>query len=120
MPFQVKADDDLPRAAAQILREHGHDAASVIDQGMGGAKDPALWKAVQEESRYLIIADKGLADVRTHSPGTHAGLSLLRSNEDGLRPVVDLLSKVLRSHTLDDLAGSITVATPRGIRTGRA
>lgn len=113
MRFLVKVDEDLPRAAGEVLREHGHDTASVIDQGMGGAKDPALWKPVQEESRYLITADKGFADVRTHPTGTHTGLSLLRSNEDGLRPVVHLLSKVLRFHTLDDLAGGITAAPPQ-------
>ncbi len=83
---------------------------------MGGTKDPALWKAIQQENRFLVTADKGFADVRTYPPGHHAGVLLLRPDEDGVRPIIDLLSKLLNSHKLDDLAGSITVVTARGIR----
>jgi hypothetical protein len=39
MPFKVMVDEDLPRQAVQMLREHGYDAASVVEQGMGGWKD---------------------------------------------------------------------------------
>jgi hypothetical protein len=35
----VKVDEDLPRAAAEMLRDRGYEAESVIAQGMGGAKD---------------------------------------------------------------------------------
>jgi predicted nuclease of predicted toxin-antitoxin system len=116
MALAIKVDEDLPRAAVQLLQEHGYDAVSVIDQQMGGWKDPTLWKAIQEENRFLVTADKGFADLRTYPPGKHAGVLLLRPDEDGIRPVIDLLTKVLVSYTLDDLAGSITIVTPRGIR----
>ncbi len=120
MAFLVKIDEDLPRTVAQRLRENGYDAANVIEQKMGGTKDPALWKAVQQEKRFLITADKGFADVRTYPPGKHAGVLLLRPDEDGIRPIIDLISKLLRTYKLDDLAGSITVVTPRGIRIRKA
>lgn len=87
---------------------------------MGGWKDPPLWKVVQEENRFFITADKGFADIRTHPPGEHAGVLLLRPDEDGIRPILDLLAKALASYKLNDLAGNITVVTPRGIRTRKA
>ena len=49
MSLKVTVDEDLPRQAVQILQEHGYDAASVIEQGMGGWKDPQLWIAIQSE-----------------------------------------------------------------------
>ena len=61
MPLKITVDEDLPRQAVQLLREHGYDAASVIDQGMGGWKDPQLWIAIQKDERFLVTADKGLA-----------------------------------------------------------
>lgn len=74
---------------------------------------------MQEEKRFLITADKGFADIRMFPPGTHAGILLLRPAEDGIRPLIDLLKRVLDSHRLDDLQGSVTVATPRNIRIRR-
>ena len=60
MSLKVTVDEDLPRQAVQILREHGYDAATVIEQGMGGWKDPQLWVAVQSEERFLALRIKGL------------------------------------------------------------
>jgi len=87
----IKVDEDLPRAAVQMLRDRGHQAMSVLEQGMGGYKDTALWQAVQAEHRYLVTADKGFADVRLYAPGTHAGVLLLRPDQDGIRPTIALL-----------------------------
>jgi uncharacterized protein DUF5615 len=53
---------------------------------------------LQEEKRFLITADKGFSDVRIFPPGRHAGILLLRPDEDGIRQLVDLLQRVLNSH----------------------
>jgi predicted nuclease of predicted toxin-antitoxin system len=114
--MRVKIDEDLPKIAVQMLRDRGYQADSVTEQGMGGWKDPDLWQAVQAEHRFLITADKGFADVRFYAPGTHAGVLLLRPDEDGIRPVVELLRRVLESYGLGALEEAITVVTPRGVR----
>jgi len=120
MSLKITVDEDLPRQAVQLLREHGYDAASVIEQGMGGWKDSQLWIAIQKDERYLVTADKGFGDIRTYPPGTHHGILLLRPDEDGIRPVLELLKRVLDSYNLEDLVGATTVATPRGIRLRKA
>ena len=119
MPLKVIVDEDLPRLAVQFLREHGYDAASVIELGMGGWKDPPLWIAIQKDERFLVTADKGFGDIRVYPPGMHRGILLLRPDEDGIRPVLELLQKVLDSYDLEELVGATTVATPRGIRLRR-
>lgn len=119
MPLKITVDEDLPLQAVQLLREHGYDAASVIEQGMGGWKDPQLWVAIQSDERFLVTADKGFGDIRVYPPGKHFGILLLRPDEDGIRPVVELLQQVLNSYNLEDLVGATTVATPRGIRLRR-
>jgi predicted nuclease of predicted toxin-antitoxin system len=112
----VKVDEDLPHIAAQWLRERGYEASTVIEQGMGGWKDDALWAAIQIESKFLITADKGFADIRIHPPGSHAGVLLLRPDEDGIHPILRLLSDVLKEMNLSQLEGTIAVATPRSLR----
>jgi predicted nuclease of predicted toxin-antitoxin system len=120
MVFAIKVDEDLPRAAVDLLCRYNYDAISVIDQQMGGWKDPLLWKAVQDENRFLVTADKGFANAQKYPPGNHAGILLLRPDEDGISPIIVLLKKVLDSYKLPALSGSITVATPRSIRTRKS
>ncbi len=119
MLLKVAVDEDLPRKALQVLREHGYDALSVVELGLGGWTDPQLWIAIQKDERYLVTADKGFGDIRAYPPGKHFGILLLRPDEDGIRPVIELLEKVLDTYRLDDLVGATTVATPRGIRLRR-
>jgi len=117
---RVKVDEDLPGAAAQMLQSRGYEAVSVIDQGMGGMKDRPLWLAVQAEHSFLVTAEKGFADIRFYPPGTHAGILLLRPDQAGIRPILELLERTLAAHDLEALQGSVAVATPRGARIRRA
>jgi hypothetical protein len=75
-----------------------------------------LWQSIQSEQRFLVTADKGFANIRVYPPGTHSGVLLLRPDEDGIEPLVDLVRRVLRREGLDQLRGTVTVATRRGIR----
>lgn len=118
--MRIKVDEDLPMQVIRILRAKGHEAVGVVEQGMGGWKDPELWQAVQTEGRFLVTADKGFGDIRAYPPGTHQGVLLLRPDEDGIRPVLELLERVLEVYDLDALKGMVVVATPRGLRVRRA
>src|ERR1700761_9400443 len=109
--MRIKVDEDLPRVVTTLLVAAGFiDTKSVIDQRMGGWSDEALWEAVQEEGRFLITADKGFADVRSHPPGGHAGVLLLRPDADGVGPLIDLLQRVLDAGNLTMLEGTVSVA----------
>lgn len=114
--MRIKVDEDLPVQAIQMLRVSGHDAAGVREQGMSGWKDPELWQAVQQEDRFLVTADKGFGDIRRYPPGTHAGVLVLRPDQDGIGPVLDLLRLVLATCDLDAMKGTLVVVTPRGLR----
>lgn len=45
---------------------------------------------------------------------------LLRPDQDGILPIVDLLGKVLQNYDLTGLVGTVTVVTPRSARVRRA
>jgi predicted nuclease of predicted toxin-antitoxin system len=118
-PLHIKVDEDLPPLIAQRLREAGYAASTVVEQGMGGWKDDNLWEAVQAEGSFLITADKGFANIQMHPPGIHAGLLLLRSDEDGVQSMVTLINEILATYQLEVLQRTIAVATPRGVRIRR-
>jgi predicted nuclease of predicted toxin-antitoxin system len=119
VPLRIKVDEDLPSQIAERLRGVGHDVETVRGQGLGGAKDARVWHAVQADGRFLVTADKGLADIRKYSPGTHGGVLLLRPGEDGIKPLMDLMERVLRSGELDRLRGTVIVATAYALRIRR-
>lgn len=118
--MQIKVDEDLPVLVAERLRAAGYESDTVIGQGMGGWKDPDLWRAVQAEGRFLVTADKGFGDIRRYPPADHHGVLLIRPDEDGIRPLLELLDRVLDQYELESLTGLLAVATPRGIRIRRA
>lgn len=117
--MRVKIDEDLPAAVGSLVRRKGHEAATVLEQGMGGWQDPQLWQAVQDEGRLLITGDKGFADIRRHPPGSHHGVVLLRPDEDGVRPLLELSELMLEDRPLESFRGTVAVVTPQGIRVRR-
>lgn len=120
MSVRSKIDEDVPRQIADLLNARGHDAATVVGQGWQGMPDEILWPRVQQESRWLITADKGFADLRQYPPGTHAGVILLRSQEESRRAYLELATMAIERLKLDEIAGAIVVVTYRGVRMRRA
>jgi predicted nuclease of predicted toxin-antitoxin system len=118
--MKVKLDEALSDSLVSPLRERGHDAQTVREQGWGGLKDSALWPLVTGAAEFFITADKGLGDLRHYPPGTHSGILVLRPDRESLVQYRILLEIVLRKHRLETLVGLTTVATSRGIRVRRA
>jgi predicted nuclease of predicted toxin-antitoxin system len=115
---KIKVAEDLPSLIINLLNDRGYPAMGCV-QNMGRWKDPALWDAVQAEQQFFITADKGFADTRRYPPGQHAGVLLLRPDEDGIRPMLELLERVLNNYDLNTLAGAVTVVNSQSIRVRR-
>jgi predicted nuclease of predicted toxin-antitoxin system len=116
---RIKVDEDLPRQIGGLLSARGCDALTVVEQGWHGVADKILWSRVQGERRWLITADKEFADLREHPPGGHAGVILLRPQEESRRAYVELAKDAIQRLDLDQLTGAVIVVTPRGIRVRR-
>lgn len=111
-----KVDEDLPREVADTFAEYGYDATTALRQGWQGMRDNDLWIRVQQDKRWLIIADKGFADLRFYPPGTHAGVVLLRLEEESRRGYTELTRRLLQQLDFETVRGAIVVASHRGIR----
>jgi hypothetical protein len=116
---KTKVDEDLPKGVAEAVRAVVPDTLTVIDEGLSGILDRALWETVQSEQRFLITGDKAFANIKKDPPGTHSGVLLLRPDEDGIPAILDLIQDVLKLGILESLGGCIAVATPRRVRVRR-
>jgi predicted nuclease of predicted toxin-antitoxin system len=116
VPARLKVDENLPAGIADLLNQRGHDAVTVVAQGWRGLADNELWLRIQAEGRWLITADKEFADLRRYPPGSHCGVVLLRSAQEGLDEYLRLARNALAGAKLDQLAGAVIVVTPQGLR----
>jgi predicted nuclease of predicted toxin-antitoxin system len=62
--LRFKADENLPAEVTVILAQAGHDAMSVLAQGLGGQPDPNVATVCQQEGRVLLTLDLDFADIR--------------------------------------------------------
>jgi len=119
VPLGVKLDEDLSPLVGAPLAAAGHTVATVLQQGWSGLDDVDLWSKVCAEGLLFVTADRAFGDIRTFPPGTHRGIVVLRADRESIAEYGRLVEAVLAKHDLEELVGTITVATPRSIRVRR-
>ena len=60
------------------MRKAGHDASTVIEEGLGGASDITLAKACADEDLVLLTLDLDFADIRAYGSPDSPGIVVLR------------------------------------------
>ena len=119
MTLRIKVYEDLPKGVAESLRRVIPDTVTVVDEGLSGTLDPKLWAVAHGEGRFLITGDKAFANIRKYPPGIHHGVLLLRPNENGVLQMRRLIEDVLKLGNLENLEGSVAVASPGRLKVRR-
>ena len=89
--MKFKLDENLPTELATDLRALGHDAETVLDEGLRGAADATLVQVAAAEARILLTLDNGIANLLRYPPHEHAGLVLFRPDSSGRRAVLEFV-----------------------------
>jgi predicted nuclease of predicted toxin-antitoxin system len=113
---KFKIDENLPSELAADLRDLGHEADTVFDEGLVGAKDPVLIAVVASENRILLTLDKGIANLQQYPAEQHSGVVLFRPVRSGRRVVLTFIRERLPDLLELDLRGRLTVVGPTRIR----
>lgn len=114
--MKLKLDENLSPALAALARSHGHEADTVVEQGLRGVNDEAVFQHCCDEGRLLITLDLDFANpVRFPEKGT-PGRIILRPR----RPLTTAirLQFIAALALLDrgELWGKICVVEPGRIR----
>jgi predicted nuclease of predicted toxin-antitoxin system len=118
--MKIKLDENLSNDHTALLRQHGHDADRVHDQGMSGASDDAVWARVCAEGRFLITLDLDFSDIRRFPAGSHPGILLQRPLRQSVAGVLSILTRLLASEEgLESFARCLAVADDYSTRVRR-
>ena len=93
--MKFKVDENLPVDVAELLRQAGYDAVTVVDQMLGGAADSVIARVCADEQRVLITIDTDFADIRTYPPEDFHSLIVLRLKQQDKPFVLIVLTNLL-------------------------
>ena len=107
--MKLKLDENLGRLVVELLRGHGHDVQTVLDERLCAAPDEDLIQVCRTERRCLVTLDLEFGNPFLFTPTEYAGIAVLRlprrrSAGDLLETVETLMSA--RAKTLWESSGS--------------
>lgn len=117
--MKIKLDENLPARLIEGLTKLGHDVDSVPQEELGGQPDTKVWDASQKAQRFLITQDLDFSDVRRFAPGTHKGILLVRLSNPSRQRLIDRISWIFSTETVEAWAGCFVVVTDLKIRIQR-
>jgi predicted nuclease of predicted toxin-antitoxin system len=114
--LKIKLDENLPERLAPELSDLGYDVDTVRSEHLTGQADGQVWQAAQSANRFLITQDLDFSDMRLYTPGTHAGLLLVRLAQPGRDALVKRVVALFTTEAVDQWQGCLVVATEHKVR----
>ena len=114
--MNFKVDENLPVEIADILREAGHQASTVVEQGLGGAEDSHIASVCRQEELVLITLDLDFADIRTYPPRILPGVLILRLERQDKPNLLKIFTQLLPILSQGRLEGNLWIVDENRIR----
>jgi len=111
-------DANLPRSAADWLRNQGHLVEDVRQVLPEGAEDALVARYAQTHRLVLITRDFDFADIRNYPPQQYGGIIVLELPDDAVasQVVLTLQNFVSQPTLLVRLAGRLAIVSPWRVR----
>jgi predicted nuclease of predicted toxin-antitoxin system len=114
--MKFKIDENLPVEIAATLRDIGHDAMTVGDQGLGGRADAGIAEVCKREERALVTLDLDFSNVLAYPPVDHFGLVVLRVRRQDKPHVCAVFTKVVPLLSTEMLPGRLWIVDEGRVR----
>lgn len=101
---------------AQRLRQHGHDAVHLRDQGLKTLPDDEVLEKARTEGRILLTMDLDFGQLMASSQGSLPTVVTFRLDDESADNVSRRLSAVLAHHTQDLEKGALLSVSEWAIR----
>ena len=117
--MKIKLDENIPLSVQELFHNLGHDTDTARQENLAGVDDELIWRASQQSNRFLITQDLDFSDIRRFTPGTHAGVLVIRLKESGRRSLYQRLLLVFTQEDVESWRGCFVIVSDRKIRVRR-
>lgn len=117
--MRIKLDENIPHRLADVLEQMGHDVDTVFDEGLKGKSDEEIWAAVRQHDRFWITQDLDFSNIHQFTPGTHAGILILRLRDPGRKNLFRRILTVFQGEDVESWKRCFVVITDRKLRVQR-
>ncbi|MCU0286889.1 MAG: DUF5615 family PIN-like protein [Acidobacteria bacterium] len=114
--MKFKIDENLPVEIAELLRQQGYDASTVMEQYLGGEKDPKIASICRLEKRILITLDVDFSDIRTYPPEKFPGIVVLRLQRQDKFHVINVFTSLIKLFSKEQLQSHLWIVDEKRIR----
>ena len=115
--MKFKLDENFGSRSLNVLRDAGHDAETVVQEQLGGARDEVIYDACVSEHRCLLTLDLDFADVIRFPPHEAFGIAVLRIPKGASRQLLDqLVGNLLSMLDREPIVGRLWIVEAGRIR----
>lgn len=114
--MQFKIDENLPIEIAELLLNNGHDAKTVNEQQLQGARDSILRDACASENRVLVTLDTDFSDIRTYPPEETPGIIVLRVGHQSKQHILEVFLRIIPLLAREPLIQNLWIVEETRIR----
>ena len=114
--MRVKLDENLPIQLKRLFTDSGHDAVTVLDEGMGGAADPDVASVCLAEERVLVTQDMDFADIRMYPPGRSPGIIVFRLTRQARDDLLEVGARLIETLTKSFPRGQLWLVEDSRVR----
>ncbi len=107
-------DECTGPSVARWLRDQGHDVFSVYEEARGTDDDSVIQRAATE-NRILVTNDKDFGEKVFRDRAVHAGVVLLRLQDESADGRVTAIRRLLEFHS-ERIVGAFVVVTDKQVR----
>ena len=114
--MRFKLDENLPIDAAGLLAAAGHDAHTVLEEGLGGQPDPKRSEICRAEDRILVTLDTDFCNILNYPPEEHSGIIVIRTLDQSKSAVLGYIKSILSVISMETISGRLWIVQKDGIR----
>lgn len=114
--MQFKIDENLPIEIAGLLNDARHDAKTVDNQQLQGAKDHLLVNVYKTEHRALITLDTDFSDIRAYAPEKFSGIIVLRVRVHSKSHIIRVFRSILPLFSREPLTRHLWIVEETRVR----
>ncbi len=114
--MRIKLDENVDERLAVLLRDAGHDANTIREQGLHGTEDKALYEICKREDRLMVTLDLDYSNIIRFPPEGTPGLIVLRGPNQLFCTMRILMETLIDALARELPAGKLWIVEPGRLR----